>query len=98
MLLHQFGLLEYANRKTFRQLNGGGNDKNPCLLTKGRNLADTNKTKLSMDLRSFSGAFLGLGIGSALALLALIAERVTAARMKAIEARHISSINLDGFF
>ena len=97
MLLHQFGLLDYAKRKTFRQLNGGGNDKNPCLLTKGRNLADTNKTKLSMDLRSFSGAFLGLGIGSALALLALIAERVIA-RMKAIEARHISSINLDGFF
>jgi len=81
LLLHQFGLLDYANRKTFRQLNGGGNDKNPCLLTKGRNLADTNKTKVSMELRAFSGAFLVFGIGSALAFLALIAEHVTA-RMK----------------
>ena len=82
MLLHQFGLLDYAKRKTFRQLNGGGNDKNPCLLTKGRNLADTNKTKVSMELRSFSGAFLVFGLGSALALLALIGERITARMIK----------------
>ena len=85
MLLHQFGLLDYANRKTFRQLNGGGNDKNPCLLTKGRNLADTNKTKVSMELRAFSGAFLVFGIGSALVLLALIAERVMSQNEKPLK-------------
>lgn len=74
-LLHQFGLIAYAKKKTFRQLNGGGNDKNPCLLSKSRNHADT-KTKVLMELRSFSGAFLVLGLGSALAFLAFIGGRV----------------------
>ena len=73
LLFHQFGLLDYANKRALQKLTGK-NNKNPCLImTKKMNpLGSTEAT----DLRSFSGAFLVLGIGSALAFIAWIVERV----------------------
>lgn len=75
MLLHQFGLIDYANKKSFRQRNGGGNaEKDPCLIKKGRNPeTDTNKI-MPMGFDSFSGAFLVIGLGFAVAFLALVVE------------------------